>query len=108
MFKRVNIRNAYYDLSFGKYRSNIELIDTEFSYKTFIYYKCPITDISFIELIIDVYSLKNLNVGKNLYLYLKYIGKLYNYSVIDLTKYSEECPKFKEFLPEIKKYLLFE
>ena len=56
--------------------------------------------------IINCYSSKNLNVAKNLFLFMQYCYKYYNYSISEqISFFKQEVPDFEIYFPEIQKYI---
>ena len=57
--------------------------------------------------VINCYSLKKLNVAKNLILFMQYYQEQYNYYSIaeQIYWYKKYTPEFNTYLPEIEKYL---
>jgi hypothetical protein len=56
--------------------------------------------------IINCYSSRNLNVAKNLILFMQNYQEKYNYYITDqIYWYKKYIPGFEQYLPEIEKYL---
>lgn len=58
---------------------------------------------------IEIYSTNHMNVAKNLYLIIRQIDSKESVITINsqMDYYSEYCPAFKDYISDIKKYLLF-
>ncbi len=98
----------FYEPETKRARFNVHLKDTDFEESFMSYHVDDILDI------IDVYEKRNLNVAKNIFLYLKFWGdKEFGNASIAFRNYlsrpdADECKlKIKKYIPEIKKYFLF-
>lgn len=88
--------------------SILTIFDSDFEEKISVKY----TDIIlYAEVIINLYSRKQLYVAKNLYKYMKYNeiteSKRWNYSW-QFEIYKKYIKKFEQYTPQLEKYLLME
>lgn len=91
------INNKYYIL----------IIDDDFEKKVVVITQIYCFYARLCDAIIKVYSEKQLDVAKNLFLYMKYIEYSGHEIENQINDFSLNVSDFNIYLPEIKKYLLF-
>lgn len=91
-------------------RLEIIIVDSEFQSDPFPLKINLYTAENIINGIIIEYSKRKLDVARNLSLFIEHLSKEYpkHYSAdCQITCYLRHVDKFKDYLPEIRKYLLF-
>lgn len=72
------------------------------------YITCYAKTIAVVSSIIKIYTKKQLNVSKNLFLFMKYDQSIYGLGVEQqINYYKRHIDNINDYLPEINKYLLF-